>query len=263
MTGLIFQVNRLIGTTLRFPRLYNDLAACGFTKSTECPMELFRCLESLNHGTPLFGDDFRTDWSYYSLLPTNEVVGFIQALKVAVEFKRSIPDFIPEHLRETMVISLTDEAREFVTELSGWLPDRLPTQVKMPISFGGKRKEQLTIACTGAAVGASSGIHDSHACHWLRQCTTKSARDSLPRGGVDVGNRYGKSGLRCDALLPTSSSQKQNLSGPPAADSRKPSSYCATGAPPPSRERATLTNTLARNKQRPTEQPNRYQGRWL
>lgn len=101
--------------------LYNDLAACGFTKSTECPMELFRCLESLNHGTPLFGDDFRTDWSYYSLLPTNEVVGFIQALKVAVEFKRSIPDFIPEHLRETMVISLTDEAREFVTELSGWL----------------------------------------------------------------------------------------------------------------------------------------------
>ncbi|QDT46400.1 hypothetical protein Pan258_04190 [Symmachiella dynata] len=29
-----------------------------------------------------------------------------------------------------------------------------------------------------------------------------------PRSGVNVGNRYGKSGLRCDALVPTSSSQK-------------------------------------------------------
>src|SRR5215217_2090478 len=53
--------------------LYRDLASCGFTKSKSCCVQYFSWMSGLSNGTPLFGDDFRTEWSYYTLFTNSDL----------------------------------------------------------------------------------------------------------------------------------------------------------------------------------------------
>lgn len=101
--------------------LQRELRACGFTKSAECPPEFHQGMQRLIHGTPLFGDDFRSDWSTYCLLPGNMLPGFCETLQAAMNYEDSVPDYVPAEVRSTMTLRLSDNARRFVTEFSSWL----------------------------------------------------------------------------------------------------------------------------------------------
>ena len=51
--------------------LYNELMACEFHHSGKCPVEFHSWMDKLSNGSPIFGDDFRTSWEYYTCF-TNE-----------------------------------------------------------------------------------------------------------------------------------------------------------------------------------------------
>src|SRR5262245_2570382 len=52
--------------------LYNELAACDFARFGKCPIEYYGWMSALSTGSPIFGDDFRTKWSFYSLFSNQE-----------------------------------------------------------------------------------------------------------------------------------------------------------------------------------------------
>jgi len=100
--------------------LSDDLRACGFTRSDECPASLFTWLSALSYGTPLFGDGFQTEWSFYSFVANEELQSVIADLAVAMAYERPLPDYIPDDVRKTMNTRLSDNGQEFARELSGW-----------------------------------------------------------------------------------------------------------------------------------------------
>lgn len=100
--------------------LYNDLARCGFTRSRDCPVRLHEWISSLSNGTPLFGDDFRSEWSFYSILRNDDLAGLLDVFRAAVEFTRELAEEVPHELRSTIQVRLSHEGRSFITDLSKW-----------------------------------------------------------------------------------------------------------------------------------------------
>ena len=103
--------------------LYKNLATCGCLKSSDCPTALFRCIEVLGNGSPLFGDDFYTDWSYYALIPQQDLIDFVRGLEFAITYAGPFSNDISRHTSDAAVTQLSDDGREFVNELSSWFTE--------------------------------------------------------------------------------------------------------------------------------------------
>lgn len=102
------------------PSLYNEIAACDFKSSGKCPIEYHSWMWKLIHGSPIFGDDFRSDWSFYTLLSNQELAAIIPVFQAAEQFERSLPDNLPEHLRANLKTRLSDASKEFIGNLIKW-----------------------------------------------------------------------------------------------------------------------------------------------
>jgi len=100
--------------------LYRDLASCGFTKSKSCCVQYFSWMSGLSNGTPLFGDDFRTEWSFYTLFSNNDLATMIPIFQAAADFRRTLPEGYPEELTKKMATGLSDAGKEFVLDLINW-----------------------------------------------------------------------------------------------------------------------------------------------
>ena len=98
-----------------------EMRECGFLGSAECPRVLRESLAALDSGTPLFGDGFRTDWSYYSILQHAVLGETIAALERACAYRRPIPAYVPESVRKSVKAELSEAGRALVQELRGWL----------------------------------------------------------------------------------------------------------------------------------------------
>jgi hypothetical protein len=100
--------------------LYNELAACEFKHSGKCPVEYHTWMWTLSNGSPIFGDDFRTDWSFYSLFTNQELAAIVPVFQAAEQFKRSLPDKLPEDYRAKMRTSLSEGGKHFIGDLIKW-----------------------------------------------------------------------------------------------------------------------------------------------
>jgi hypothetical protein len=100
--------------------LYQELASCGFTRSTYCCPQYFSWMLRLSEGSPLFGDDFRTEWSFYTFFANEELAAMIPVFQAAADFKRSLPKDYPEEARKKMRMGLSDGGKEFIGGLIKW-----------------------------------------------------------------------------------------------------------------------------------------------
>jgi hypothetical protein len=100
--------------------LYRDLASCGFEKSKSCCLQYFCWMSGLSNGTPLFGDDFRTEWSFYTLFSNSDLATMIPVFQAAADFRRTLPEGIPEEFAKTIATSLSDAGKEFLLDLIRW-----------------------------------------------------------------------------------------------------------------------------------------------
>jgi hypothetical protein len=100
--------------------LYNELSACQFKHSGKCPVEFHTWMWTLSNGSPIFGDDFRTEWSFYSLFSNRELAAIIPVFQAAEQFKRSLPDNLPEDYRANMRTSLSEGGKQFIGDLTKW-----------------------------------------------------------------------------------------------------------------------------------------------
>jgi len=100
--------------------LYRELGACGFTKSKDCCVQYFTWMSSLSRGTPLFGDDFQSEWSYYTVFSNRDLANMIPVFQAAADFKRTLPDNIPEEHARTIATELTDQGKVFLRDLGKW-----------------------------------------------------------------------------------------------------------------------------------------------
>lgn len=101
-------------------KLYRELASCGFTKSSECCVQYFSWMSGLSSGTTLFGDDFRSDWSFYTVFSNSDLAAIIPVFNAAAAFQRTLPEGIPDEYARTMVTCLSDESKLFVQDLVNW-----------------------------------------------------------------------------------------------------------------------------------------------
>ena len=100
--------------------LYNELAACQFKHSGKCPVEFHTWMWKLSDGSAIFGDDFRTDWSFYTLFTNHELAAIVPVFQAAEQFKRSLPDNLPEEHRAKMRTSLSEGGKQFIGDLIKW-----------------------------------------------------------------------------------------------------------------------------------------------
>jgi hypothetical protein len=68
----------------------------------------------------LFGDDFRTEWSFYTLFSNRELATMIPVFQAAADFRRTLPKDYPEELTKKMATGLSDASKEFVLDLIKW-----------------------------------------------------------------------------------------------------------------------------------------------
>jgi hypothetical protein len=100
--------------------LYNELAACDFKRSGKCPAEYFTWMWKLSNGSPIFGDDFHTEWSFYSWFANQELAAMVPVFQTAEQFKRSLPENLAEDYRAKMRTSLSEGGKHFIADLIKW-----------------------------------------------------------------------------------------------------------------------------------------------
>ena len=100
--------------------LYQDLSSCGFTRSESCCVQYFSWMSRLSNGSPLFGDDFRTEWSSYTFFSNQELADMIPVFQAAADFRRPLPEGYPEELTTKMMTGLSEGGKEFVADLIKW-----------------------------------------------------------------------------------------------------------------------------------------------
>lgn len=100
--------------------LYQELRASGFTRSKGCSIQALTCMASLIDGSPLFGDSFRTDWSFYTIFSNQELAAMIPVLQAAVGFRRPLPEGYPEELIKNAITGLSEDGKKFVADLVKW-----------------------------------------------------------------------------------------------------------------------------------------------
>jgi hypothetical protein len=100
--------------------LYNELAACEFKRSGKCPVEYHTWMWKFMNGSPIFGDDFRTAWSFYSLFTNQELAAIVPVFQAAEQFTRTLPDNLPEDHKAKMQTSLSERGKQFIGDLIKW-----------------------------------------------------------------------------------------------------------------------------------------------
>jgi hypothetical protein len=101
--------------------LYDELAACGFTRSKDCVLQYHSWMLRLNRGIPLFGDDFRTSWEFYTWFTNEELAAMVPVFQAAADFKRPLPKSYSAEARKKMRTSLSDGGKKFIGDLIRWL----------------------------------------------------------------------------------------------------------------------------------------------
>jgi hypothetical protein len=106
--------------------LYNELASLGFSRPTNNDpkrwfLDYIRWMSGLSNGTPLFGDDFRSEWSFYTCFNNPDLAAMIPVLQAATEFQKRLPDDMPEEVRREYKTSLSEGSKAFVTAFTKWL----------------------------------------------------------------------------------------------------------------------------------------------
>lgn len=100
--------------------LNRELTSCGFTRSKGCDAQYFSWMSRLGNGSPLFGDDFRTEWSFYTLFSNRDLAAMVPVLQAASDFDRILPEGYPEELVKKMATSLSDVGKDFCCNLVKW-----------------------------------------------------------------------------------------------------------------------------------------------
>jgi hypothetical protein len=100
--------------------LYNELSACKFHHSGKCPVEFHAWMCKLIDGSPIFGDDFRTSWEFYSWFSNAELAAIIPVFQAAEQFKRTLPENLPENYQAKVRTSLSEGGKQFIGDLIKW-----------------------------------------------------------------------------------------------------------------------------------------------
>jgi hypothetical protein len=74
----------------------------------------------LSNGSPIFGDEFRTQWSFYTLFSKQELTAMVPVFHAAVEYKRPLPEGYPEEHTKKMATGLPEGAKQFAGDLIKW-----------------------------------------------------------------------------------------------------------------------------------------------
>jgi len=100
--------------------LQSELSACHFSRSSECPREYHSLIVKLVSGSPIFGEEFRTSWSFYSILTNHELAVIVPILAAAINYERQLPQKMPAELKKQFSTQLSQEGKQFAQELSRW-----------------------------------------------------------------------------------------------------------------------------------------------
>ena len=100
--------------------LSDGMSSCNFSRSQACGLPMIQAKYILGAGSPLFGQQFQTSWSYYSLLDNEMLAAIIPSLEAALSYERKLPDEMPAELRANYPTQLPDLAKKFAAELAGW-----------------------------------------------------------------------------------------------------------------------------------------------
>lgn len=99
--------------------LQRELSACKFP----VPKEYYRWMHVLSSGMPLFGDQFHSDWSFYSILANSELAEFIPVLRAAATYERKLPEGIPPEELFRHAVSLSEPGKKFADDLARWFAE--------------------------------------------------------------------------------------------------------------------------------------------
>lgn len=77
-------------------------------------------MSRLSNGSPLFGDDFCTEWPFYTLFSNQELAAMIPVFQAAADFKRLLPEGYPEEPTDKLRASLSDSGKAFIEDLIKW-----------------------------------------------------------------------------------------------------------------------------------------------
>ena len=100
--------------------LWDEFINCRFVDSKECPWQIHWWMGQLEGGTPLFGDGFRTSWSYYTIFTNADLGEIIRVFHAGARFKRKVPRSVPKEVREKLQKSLSRGGKEFIADLMNW-----------------------------------------------------------------------------------------------------------------------------------------------
>jgi hypothetical protein len=103
-----------------FQSLWDEFSTCGFTRSNKCPVELHNWMCRFLGGSPLFGDRFHTNWSFYTFFSNQELASMIPVYQAAADFKRTLAEAYPEEFRKERE-SLSEGGKKFIGDLIKWL----------------------------------------------------------------------------------------------------------------------------------------------
>jgi hypothetical protein len=105
--------------------LHNELASLGFSRPTSDDpkrwfMDYVRWMSGLSNGTPLFGDDFRTQWSFYTCFDNQELAAVKPVLQAATDFQKRLAEDMPDDVRSSYKTSLSEDGKAFVAAQTKW-----------------------------------------------------------------------------------------------------------------------------------------------
>jgi hypothetical protein len=102
---------------------YREAQSCQFPRSKDCPREYYTWMHQLGNGTPVFGDEFRSAWCFYTLFSNDELKSMIPVFQAAVDFERTLPEGIPPEIArhaQSMPDRFSDSGKNFARDLVKW-----------------------------------------------------------------------------------------------------------------------------------------------
>jgi hypothetical protein len=99
--------------------LHKEIRACEFNRSKACPRNYLRWIMKLSNGTPFFGDEFRTAWTFYTAFRNEELEPLIAFLRAAAEYTRVFPEKFLEEMKSKVSPSLSEGGKRFTGDLAG------------------------------------------------------------------------------------------------------------------------------------------------
>jgi hypothetical protein len=97
-----------------------EMRASQFTRQMTNGATFAKWMSTLQHGSPLFGDQFHTYWSYYSLFSNAELAAMIPAFRDAIAYRRQFPEGYPEEMRQQFTQCLSQSSKEYLQDLIEW-----------------------------------------------------------------------------------------------------------------------------------------------